>query len=684
MRVLCLTVLCFFVWVAGAGAATFTLSSGTGLSITGSAPTQVGRTAVNGTSSTCASPKAAPGRTSVGTNFFYYGTSVSNRTDASVCLTYTVTPSCSPTSVLWVTAYAGNFDPSNLVTSYLADPGDGVSSGATSFSGTLPALSTSPLIIASSTGCTSFSYSITAPRPVALSSPDIPEALAVGVPNTVYPGYWPGSNSPTYTYQWQRCNADGTGCAAVAGATTNTYTPTPTDEGHAFKIRVTNTDTGASGTALSAASNVVAANPPAPKVTAKSSTGSELIPGTALVANTQGDDAVADVGLPFPVTIGGISKAKAFVSTNGNLQFVDALGATKTIFSNTCLPAAAIPQMVAPYWDDLDTQTSISSGLGVYTATTGTAPHRTFVVEWRAAKHNDTTKRLNFEVLLHEDSPVVSFLYGKMDLTGNEATIGYQGIQAPAYVTQTGCNQDGKVPTGTQIDYTPSAPAIAGTAQAGQTLTGTDAEYVSGRTPLTSATSWESCTPDGTDCAQVQNGGGTFALTPALVGRSIRLSSTATGPDGEAKTTSALTAPVSAIPTVAPTASPSPNPTVVPQLKPALTSVKLSKSTLKRKQKTTLTATGNVAGTLKVVLARKTTGRKKGKKCVKATRKNRKAKRCSRYVTARTLKAALAAGKSGTVTIKGKGLKKGRYRLTATLTAGTLISAAVTKTLKVR
>lgn len=59
---------------------------------------------------------------------------------------------------------------------------------------------------------------------------------------------------------------------------------------------------------------------------------------------------------------------------------------------------------------------------------------------------------------------------------------------------------------------------------------------------------------------------------------------------------------------------------------------------------------------------RRTTGRKVGKRCVKATKKNRKRKACARYVSPRTLTRNAKAG-ANSVRFKTK-LAAGRYRLT--------------------
>ena len=120
-------------------------------------------------------------------------------------------------------------------------------------------------------------------------------------------------------------------------------------------------------------------------------------------------------------------------------------------------------------------------------------PHRTFVIEWRTASHADHAKRLDFEILLHEGSPTISVVYGAMGETGDSATVGLQGEQAPAYDVTAGCNVTATIAPGEEIDFTPSAPTISGTPQAGQILTGMDATYVAGTTPLTSQTTWQLC-----------------------------------------------------------------------------------------------------------------------------------------------------------------------------------------------
>ena len=73
-----------------------------------------------------------------------------------------------------------------------------------------------------------------------------------------------------------------------------------------------------------------------------------------------------------------------------------------------------------------------------------------------------------------------------------------------------------------------------------------------------------------------------------------------------------------------------------------------------------------------IVIARKSTGRRKGKRCVKPTRKLRKAKRCARYTTIHTLRRSQAVLGANRVAYTGRvgkrKLRPGPYRATLTAT----------------
>jgi hypothetical protein len=91
---------------------------------------------------------------------------------------------------------------------------------------------------------------------------------------------------------------------------------------------------------------------------------------------------------------------------------------------------------------------------------------------------------------------------------------------------------------------------------------------------------------------------------------------------------------------------------------------------------------------VKIVIARATSGRVSGKSCVAPTKKNRKAKKCTRYVTLTTLARTGRAGKDSLAWNGHYGTRKtaapaGSYRATATAAAGLLTSKATTLGLKI-
>jgi subtilisin family serine protease len=136
-----------------------------------------------------------------------------------------------------------------------------------------------------------------------------------------------------------------------------------------------------------------------------------------------GDDAATQVSLPFPVTFYGQTYTSAFVSTNGNLNFL----ASSTAFSNVAIPNTAVPNAaVYALWDDLFVDASAS----VRTQTVGSAPNRKFAIEWRNPRFVGTTNdRVTFEIVLWENGRV-QFQYANLVNTargrGNSATIGIE------------------------------------------------------------------------------------------------------------------------------------------------------------------------------------------------------------------------------------------------------------------
>jgi len=212
---------------------------------------------------------------------------------------------------------------------------------------------------------------------------------------------------------------------------------------------------------------------------------------TAATDNTGNscDDCVTSITLPFQVSLYGNSFTSAQVDSNGVLAFTSA---TST-FLNTCLPYPNYTDAIFAYWDDLITDNSDpicasypGGTCGIFTAVTGSAPSRTFVIEWRAAYFN-SIGMANFEILLHENSSDFEVVYGELADGGASATTGVQqGQGEEGHYTQFSCNAT--FLNNSQVNYTLVAcvsptPTATGTSGPTPTSTGMSPTATSTGTP---------------------------------------------------------------------------------------------------------------------------------------------------------------------------------------------------------
>lgn len=149
------------------------------------------------------------------------------------------------------------------------------------------------------------------------------------------------------------------------------------------------------------------------------------VAGTERLALTGDDDAV-QVTLPFSVPFYGTGQSRAWVSTNGFLTFAES---RVTAPGNGNLPSSGTPNnAVYPFWDDF----VVDAESGVYTAVTGTAPHRRFVVEWRDVKfYSDQSLRVSFAALLGEDG-TIGFRYKGLEADRARGAFGTVGVENAA------------------------------------------------------------------------------------------------------------------------------------------------------------------------------------------------------------------------------------------------------------
>ena len=141
------------------------------------------------------------------------------------------------------------------------------------------------------------------------------------------------------------------------------------------------------------------------------------------------DDTSAQITSPFPLFFDNTTFTTLFVSSNGHLNFA----APFDEWVNAALPST-LPSghLIAPFWDDL-----VPGGLdNVFWATSGVAPTRELIVEWRNvhAFGCGTTAAITFQVVFFEDRRNILFNYGDVHFgdpcpardQGASATVGIQ------------------------------------------------------------------------------------------------------------------------------------------------------------------------------------------------------------------------------------------------------------------
>jgi len=146
--------------------------------------------------------------------------------------------------------------------------------------------------------------------------------------------------------------------------------------------------------------------------------------------------------LPFALHAYNQTYRNIAVDSNGLIDLGDPANTTERSQDlNPCLPTALSHPVVAPYWDDLDFRTSDTShGFpdGIFTKTSGTAPHRTFLVSWQG-EELDTHLPVLAQVAFHEGSQNVAFTYGTDG--GASATVAIQsqgGVSSDQWSCNTG------------------------------------------------------------------------------------------------------------------------------------------------------------------------------------------------------------------------------------------------------
>jgi hypothetical protein len=221
-----------------------------------------------------------------------------------------------------------------------------------------------------------------------------------------------------------------------------------------------------------------------------------FIPGT-VTEDWTGDEVTWQKNPPFPIKLYGEQYTSAWINANGVLAFKDPMyfGWIGPVNNELPTPGAEgqPDAAVYPQWYDW----ALDSSSHIATTTTGTAPNRKWVVEWRNVyRSGDTATRATFEAVFGENG-TITFAYGSIpsgspQARGSSATVGIEN--ASGTIGFQYLYNEQLLQTGKGVTFTPSPPgagSIAGTvscsgatvagatvAAAGQTTTtGADGTY---------------------------------------------------------------------------------------------------------------------------------------------------------------------------------------------------------------
>ena len=391
--------------------------------------------------------------------------------------------------------------------------------------------------------------------PVNTGLPTVTGTAQVGQTLTGTVGSWTGATS--FAQQWQRCS--GTTCNPIANATNLTYVPIAADVGFSLRLQVTATNTaGPSQPANSAqTAAVVAAGSGGGTVTDSFTRADALTLGTGWSTTTRvgGSSCLLAISSNQAAYPSGKSGGCDQYWTADNLA--DAVGS----FTVTALP---------PDGGEIDVEGRIQNG-GTSQAVLyegawlrHTAGPDTFYIVRRSSNGSWTTiatingpdiavgdqlafKLAGTSLSLHR-KPAGSSSWTQI-LAATDTTISGPGRLGLEFYNASGAKADDwtispDLPGGTpSVPVNTGLPTVSGTAQVGQTLTGTVGSWT-GATSF--AQQWQRCS--GTTCNPIANATDlTYVPIAADVGFSLRLQVTASNTAGPSQpANSAQTAAVTA------------------------------------------------------------------------------------------------------------------------------------------
>jgi hypothetical protein len=391
------------------------------------------------------------------------------------------------------------------------------------------------------------------PAPTNTAPPTITGTAQQGQTLTEVHGSW--TNEPTgYTYQWQQCDTFGNSCTPISGARGQTYVPVLGDVDHTLRVQETASNAGGAGSpATSGATAVVTPTGPPPQP--PSNTAPPTITGTAQQGQTltevhgswtnepttykylwqqcdsSGNNCAAISGatsqtyVPVAGDVGRTLRVQETASNEGGSSLPATSGATGVVTPPP--PASTAPPTIS-----------------------GTAEQGLTLTEHGGSWANSPTG------FAYQWLQCDSLGSGCLPISGarSQTYVPVPGdVGHTLRVQETASNEGGSsapsssAATARVIPPPPvnsSLPAITGTAQQGQTLTGSNGSWTNEPTSFTYQ--WQRCDTTGANCAPISAATAlTYVAVSADVGSTLRLTVTAANAAGSSSpATSSQTAVV--------------------------------------------------------------------------------------------------------------------------------------------
>jgi len=402
------------------------------------------------------------------------------------------------------------------------------------------------LLTARESGASTATPSIQSP-PVSTRAPRIEGKPQVGQVLQADRGKWRGDRTAVFTFQWRLCDAAGKTCVDIPNASDRIYPVRAEDLGHRLLIAVTASTSAGKATAQSVpTSTVVAPLPDAPLVAARPTIAGDPEVGAVLAAQKgswQGTEPMrfhyrwrrCGPGGGACVDLGRTAQSYQLTTRDQDHTLRVLVSAANTVGTSVALSdptKVVVGPTSAPMTVPTNSSPPVISGIAAQGKTltvssgtwSGTPPLR-FSFEWRRCKrdgeHCSTVTRGSRQTYTLVQADVGSTIRVRVTASNAAGSGSALSDHTPVVV-------------GASAPVNTSPPVISGTAREGSVLTVSPGAW-RGTAPISFRYQWLRCDTGGGRCGSIS--GATVSsrtLTSADVGRTLRVSVTATNSGGSA------------------------------------------------------------------------------------------------------------------------------------------------------